>query len=97
MFLNRCPKLDELDAFVQDAQSKRIARHLLRCPSCRSKFEELYRDANLLAELRGVASDSLEQCVRERVHAICRMAIAKGNERSSGEKSKRHPRNGDTA
>lgn len=85
MRLSECLTLEELESLVASERQRQSAmRHVLSCPSCRGKLEEIRADAELASELQATDAARVTRRKRSRLVAICRhaadQALADANE-----------------
>lgn len=71
MFAKRCPRADELNAFVKDGRgAKKVKRHIETCDVCSGIVADLMRQAELIDTVRQ-AVEVIDDETRARAAAIC--------------------------
>ena len=67
----RCPSEKKLIEFVESGAARRVAKHIEKCPACRTACERLRNDERLLSELRAALDAGLDHAEREKILRLC--------------------------
>jgi hypothetical protein len=75
LFWPRCPRESQLEQYVsQPGKHRRIARHIERCASCRTRVQEIRDGLEIVAHLKSAKEHELNPASRIRIRDICQQS-----------------------
>jgi|GEM_PF-6745163 len=67
----RCPSFDDLARFAAHGRPEKVARHILRCETCRGALQTYCENEAFLDTLRKAVADSTHDKARVRLLERC--------------------------